>query len=123
MRDTEAESRRLLGNKAWNLLRRRAQGYSVPPFFILDRNFFFRFLGDKKERYAELLRNPSEETGAELRALLESCTFGEEAAEKLRRELQVAMPRAERFAVRSSFILEGEERHSFDGLFQSVLGR
>ncbi len=41
MRDTEAESRRLLGNKAWNLLRRRAQGYSVPPFFILDRNFFF----------------------------------------------------------------------------------
>ena len=121
MRDTEAESRRLLGNKAWNLLRRRAQGYSVPPFFILDRNFFFRFLGDKQERYAELLRNPSEETGAELRALLESCTFGEEAAEKLRRELQVAMPRAERFAVRSSFILEGEERHSFDGLFQSVL--
>lgn len=121
MRDTEAESRRLLGNKAWNLLRRRAQGYSVPPFFILDRNFFFRFLGDKQERYAELLRNPSAETGAEICSLLESCTFGEEETEKLGRDLQLAMPRAERFAVRSSFILEGEERHSFDGLFQSFL--
>ena len=73
MQNKEEEGKQLLGSKAWQLLRRRALGYAVPAFFVLDRNFFFRFLGERRARYEELLRHPDAETGAAISALLAEC--------------------------------------------------
>ena len=121
MQNKEEEGKQLLGSKAWQLLRRRALGYAVPAFFVLDRNFFFRFLGERRARYEELLRHPDAETGEAISALLADCEFTAEDAAELIAKLSTAVPRAERFAVRSSLILRGEERHSFEGIFQSYL--
>lgn len=121
MQNKEEEGKQLLGSKAWQLLRRRALGYAVPAFFVLDRNFFFHFLGERRARYEELLRHPDAETGAAISALLAECEFTAEDAAELIAKLSTAVPRAERFAVRSSLILPGEERHSFEGIFQSYL--
>ena len=118
MQNKEEEGKQLLGSKAWQLLRRRALGYAVPAFFVLDRNFFFRFLGERRARYEELLRHPDAETGAAISALLAECEFTAEDAAELIANLSTAVPRAERFAVRSSLILPGEERHSCEGVFQ-----
>lgn len=121
MQNKEEEGKQLLGSKAWQLLRRRALGYAVPAFFVLDRNFFFRFLGERRARYEELLRHPDAETGEAISALLADCEFTAEDAAELIAKLSTAVPRAERFAVRSSLILRGEERHSFEGIFQSYM--
>lgn len=121
MQNKEEEGKQLLGSKAWQLLRRRALGYAVPAFFVLDRNFFFRFLGERRGRYEELLRHPNAETGAAISALLAECEFTAEDAAGLLAKLATAVPQAESFAVRSSLILSGEERHSFEGVFQSFL--
>ena len=107
MQNKEEEGKQLLGSKAWQLLRRRALGYAVPAFFVLDRNFFFRFLGERRARYEELLRHPDAETGEAISALLADCEFTAEDAAELIATLSTAVPRAERFAVRSSLILRG----------------
>jgi rifampicin phosphotransferase len=107
-----------LGGKAAALLNLRRQGQSVPPFFVISVAAMQGSLAD------ELCNVNSEDSQslAGIRTRLAQCAFSDGLQAALSDHYRQICPQGEPVAVRSSAVTEDGSRHSFAGIFDSVLG-
>jgi len=125
---TESFARREAGGKGFNLYRMSALGLPVPPFAVLGRRFFDRYLASSSlgERLAELLRGVAaarvapEEAEARVRGWMEETPLGAELQDWVERAYD-AVGRGETIAVRSSAADEDSRAFSFAGQLSSFL--
>lgn len=113
--------RRKTGEKGYRLAILKEKGYKVPPFFVLTTEFFFAFLGEKKQEYRNLLSGCEPSDLSKLRALIEGREFGDELRTALEEALRRRFEPKDLLAIRSSATDEDGEEHSFAGMMETFL--
>lgn len=116
-----AYTKEQIGGKAFHLAHLRSLDVNVPKWIVLPCDFFYRFLGDKREQYIRLLEEYSEENRQKLVELIAHNEFSAQLQAEIREQLQANFLPQDRLAVRSSAADEDGDRHSFAGMLESYL--
>lgn len=114
--------REKMGGKAYNLAHLSAvPAIRVPRWICLTTDFFYQYLGEHRSEYEALLSNYKPGDREKVLELLDACDFTHEQTGLMRSWIGQEIPRAKRFAVRSSAVDEDSSEHSFAGMMESYL--
>ncbi len=120
--ESENVPKEKVGGKAFNLAHLDSiHDINVPKWICLSTDVFYKFLGNKKSEYENLLIDYKDENREKIIELIKSTNFSNELKNQIKEQMRKYFKDNIELAVRSSATDEDSSNYSFAGMLESYL--